>query len=341
MLAWPSSRQYAAQEKTSRSGTIPKRLVTGDAFDEKCDAGCEVVPHSSPKPYSMAPVRWAISTFSGASGQTPSYLTYVHAVRCKSKQIRRKGNTVAKRDVQILNILITEQKIDVSSLAQRLGVSEVTTRKDLDALQAKGLVLREHGYATLSNPNYVGGRLAYHYEEKLQIARTAADLVPDGATIMIESGSCCTLLARNLADTKTDVTIVTNSAFIADYVRGSVNVTAILLGGTYQRDSQVLVGPLVRTCAQEFYVDRLFIGADGWVEGIGPTNADQMRADAVRSMSESAAEVVVLTESEKFGHRGAVPMRLPGKRLSLVTDANIPQEWRDSLARDGVEVSIA
>ena len=248
---------------------------------------------------------------------------------------------MGKRDGKILDILTTERKVEVAVLSSTLGVSEVTVRKDLDALQAKGLVIREHGFATLANPNDVGGRLAYHYKEKLHIARRAASLVPDGSTVMIESGSCCALLARELADTKDGVTIVTNSAFVANYVRDSTRVSVTLLGGTYQRDSQVMVGPLVHACAQEFFVERLFIGTDGWIEGVGPTNADQMRADAVRSMAASATEVVVLTESEKFGRRGAVPMRLQDKRLSLVTDARILPIWRESLKRDGVDVQIA
>jgi len=248
---------------------------------------------------------------------------------------------MAKRDSIILQIVTAEKKVEVASLAERLGVSAVTIRKDLDALQAKGLIIREHGYAMLANPNDVSGRLAYHYDEKLLIARRAAELVPDGATIMVESGSCCALLVRVLADTKQNVTVVTNSAFIANYVRDSARVGCVLLGGTYQRDSQVMVGPLVRTCAQEFYVDRLFIGADGWIDGVGFTNADQMRADAVRSMAESAAEVVVLTESEKFDQRGAIPMRLPGKRVSVITDEHVPETWYQSLERSGVAVTLA
>lgn len=248
---------------------------------------------------------------------------------------------MAKRDSTILQIVTDQKRVEVAYLAERLGVSTVTMRKDLDALQEKGLILREHGYAMLANPNDVGGRLAYHYDEKLLIARRASQLVPDGATIMVESGSCCALLGRVLADTKKNLTIITNSAFIASYVRDSAQVSCTLLGGTYQRDSQVMVGPLVRTCAQEFYVDRLFIGADGWIDGVGFTNADQMRADAVRLMAASASEVVVLTESEKFGQRGAIPMRLPGKQVSVITDGNIPDEWRRSLARSGVSVTIA
>ena len=248
---------------------------------------------------------------------------------------------MGRRDSQILDILTSRQRIEVALLSEELGVSEVTVRKDLDALQAKGLVVREHGFAKLSNPNDVSGRLAYHYEEKRRIAQAAAAMVADGSTIMVESGSCCALLARELADTHKSVTVVTNSAFIAGYVRDSTSVEVVLLGGTYQRDSQVMVGPLVRTCAQEFYVDRLFVGADGWIEGVGPTNADQMRADAVRSMAEAASEVVVLTESEKFGQRGAVPMRLTSKKISVVTDAGLSDSWRSSLARNGVEVTVA
>lgn len=246
-----------------------------------------------------------------------------------------------KRDKQILQTLTTMGKVEVAELSRQLGVSEVTVRKDLDALQAKGLVQRQHGFATLANPNDVGGRLAYHYEEKLRIARVAVELVDDGSTVMIESGSCCALLARQLADTKDGVTIVTNSAFIANYVRDSQRVTCTLLGGTYQHDSQVMVGPLVRTCAQEFYVQHLFVGTDGWIDGVGFTNADQMRADAVRSMADSAAEVVVLTESEKFSKRGANSMRLAGKQISVVTDENISAAQRESLHNAGVHVIIA
>lgn len=248
---------------------------------------------------------------------------------------------MAKRDNMILEILAAERKVEVSALSEWLGVSEVTVRKDLDALQAKGLVQRKHGFATLANPNDVGGRLAYHYEEKRHIARAAAAMVTNGTTVMIESGSCCALLARELADTKEGVTIVTNSAFIANYVRDSTRVEVTLLGGTYQRDAQVMVGPLLRVCVQEFYAERLFIGADGWIEGVGFTNADQMRADAVRAMAESCSQVVVLTESEKFGQRGAVPMRLAHKRVTVVTDMALTDEWRSSIERAGIAVCMA
>ena len=247
---------------------------------------------------------------------------------------------MSKRDGRILEILTREHKVEVSDLAERLSVSSVTMRKDLDGLQEKGLVMREHGYALLANPNDVAGRLAYHYEAKLRIASRAAEFVSDGDTIMVESGSCCAILARRIAETKKHVTIVTNSEFIVSYLRDYSSVEVVLLGGNVQRDAQVMVGPFVRLCAEQFLVDNLFIGADGWVDGVGFTNADQMRAEAVRSMAASAGRVVVLTESEKFARYGAVLMRIE-KPMAVVTDSDVSPEQRASVERTGVELIIA
>lgn len=248
---------------------------------------------------------------------------------------------MSKRDAQILELLTTQKKIEVTALAKHFGVSTVTMRKDLDSLQTQGLALREHGYALLANPNDVAGRLAYHYEQKLLIARRAADLVPDGATIMIESGSCCALLARELADTHQGVTIITNSVFISTYVRNSSGVTTILLGGSVQSDSQVTVGPLLRRCAEAFAVEKLFIGADGWLDGVGFTNKDPFRAEAVLAMASSAAQVVILTESEKFRQFSAVPMRFENTSVQLVTDSGIRPEERAAVEKLGIQLTLA
>ena len=81
---------------------------------------------------------------------------------------------------------------------------------------------------------------------------------------MIENGSCCALLADTLTATKKDLTIITNSAFIAEYIRGKSNFQINLLGGIYQQDSQVMVGPMILQCVENFFVDRFFIGTDGY-----------------------------------------------------------------------------
>lgn len=242
------------------------------------------------------------------------------------------------RGHQILELLIVENRLEVAVLAERLGVSQVTIRKDLDELERQGLIIREHGFATLRSTDDIAGRIAYHYEQKQIIAQRAAQLVSDGETLMIESGSCCALLADALAETKKDLTIITNSAFIADYIRGKAQFQIILLGGIYQKDAQVMVGPMVRQCADNFFVDHFFIGVDGYSLRTGFTNQDQLRAQAVRDMAHQTEHVVVLTESEKFARRGVVPLNLKGVELSVITDSSIPQDMINELESQKINV---
>ena len=103
-----------------------------------------------------------------------------------------------QREYRILELLTERKRIEVAALAREIGVSQVTVRKDLDALEEKGVIHREHGWAVLCSPDDLNGRIAYHYEAKRRIAARAAELVRDGETVMIESGSCCALLADAL-----------------------------------------------------------------------------------------------------------------------------------------------
>lgn len=248
------------------------------------------------------------------------------------------------RETQILELLTAENKLEVSALAQQVGVSQVTMRKDLDELERRGIIVREHGYALLRSADDLQSRIAYHYEDKRRIAQRAAELVENGDTIMIESGSCCALLADVLAERRKDLTIITNSAFIAAYIRGKCSFQIILLGGIYQPDAQVMVGPMVRLCAEGFFVSHFFIGVDGYSDRTGFTNQDHMRAAAVRDMAQQAEKVVVLTESEKFSRRGVVPLNLPQtappQPRIVVTNRSIPVESLASLQRKGVETIL-
>lgn len=245
------------------------------------------------------------------------------------------------RETMILELLTVEHRLEVSALAGRVGVSQVTMRKDLDDLERRGLVIREHGCALLRSSDDVQSRIAYHYEAKRKIAERAAELVDNGDTIMIESGSCCALLADVLVQRRKDLTILTNSAFIASYIRGKGAVQTILLGGIYQPEAQVMVGPMVRLCAEGFFVSRFFIGVDGWSARTGFTNQDHMRAQAVRDMAGQAERVVVLTESEKFTRRGVVPLNLPQREGQIVvTSRTVSEEVLTALKEQGIEVCL-
>ncbi len=242
------------------------------------------------------------------------------------------------RQKRILEQLTDEHRIEVATLAERMKVSPVTMRKDLDALEKMGLIVREHGHATIGSRDNLNNRLAYHYEEKRRIAQLAARSVQPGETVMIESGSCCALLAAALAAQDRDVTIITNSAFIADSVRGQRSVKLILLGGEDQSESQVMVGPLTALCCESFCVDKLFIGTDGFTANYGFTNDDMMRVEAVRAMRRRASSLYILTESSKFSRRGVVSLVPFSAVTGVYTDERIPREAETLLVEKGIGV---
>lgn len=242
-----------------------------------------------------------------------------------------------ERQNRILDALTKHEKLEVKELAQMMEVSQVTIRKDLDALTKQGLIIRNHGYATLNNSDDMNNRLAYHYEMKQRIAKKVCEDIHDGETIMIESGSCCALVALEIAQSKKNITIITNSAFIADYIRNE-EVKVILLGGEYQASSQVLVGPITINNAKNFFVDKYFIGADGFSQKSGFTGKDYLRAETVREMAKQAAHVIVVTESEKFGHIGTVNLLDTNNVAKVYTDTHIPEEDEVYLNEMNVEV---
>lgn len=230
---------------------------------------------------------------------------------------------MTNRHTKILEALTQNQRIEVTALADMLAVSQVTIRKDLDRLEKQGLIRRRHGCASIDWTDDVGMRLAYHYTIKRRIAAKAAETVGDGETVMIESGSCCALLAEELANTKRDVTIVTNSAFIANHIRFASQGKTVLLGGNYQRESQVTVGPLTRKCAETFFVEKFFIGIDGFTERFGFTGKDHVRAQTIQELAALAGQIMVLTESEKFACRGVVGLVATEQVHALYTDDKI------------------
>ncbi len=244
------------------------------------------------------------------------------------------------RQTKILEIVNQKKKVEVATLSQMLEVSQVTIRKDLDALEELNFLTREHGYATRKNMSDISNRMAFCYETKQRIAEKASEIISDGETIMVESGSSCALLVKYLSETKKDITVITNSSYIARFIReteGGVT-KVIVLGGEYQKEAEVMVGPLVKTCAEAFYVDKLFMGTDGYIPGIGFTSGDMLRAEAAKSMADSTRNSIILTDSSKFSEHGVV-MQCRLKDINMVfTDDQVPLEAKDAMEQNGIIV---
>ena len=248
---------------------------------------------------------------------------------------------MTERQSKIIKLVNQHQKIEVSRLAEILKVSQVTIRKDLDFLETEGLLSREHGYALIKNANDINTRLTINYETKLNIAIKAAGMVNNGETVMLESGSTCALMAEELAKLKKDVTIITNSAYIAIRVRDLPLRKIILLGGEYQKEYQGMVGPLIRKCAREFYVDKFFVGTDGFIPDAGFTCDDLMRVETMKYMADSANRMIILADSSKFKQKGVVIQSAFEDIDTVCTDSGISPEALAILKQNNVNVEIA
>jgi DeoR/GlpR family transcriptional regulator of sugar metabolism len=245
-----------------------------------------------------------------------------------------------ERHTKLLDIVSSNKRMEVTKLAELLKVSQVTIRKDLSILEEKGLLSREHGYAVINSSDDINNRLAFNYDIKRKIARLAAELVSNGETVMIESGSSCSLLAEELAFNKRDITIITNSVFIANYIREAPYTKVILLGGDYQPESQVVVGPIARKGIKEFFVDKLFVGTDGYIPNMGFTGKNHMRTETVKSMAENANKIIVLTESSKFSQQGVVSQFRTEEVDYVFTDQNLSSDILEQLRRNNVNVQM-
>jgi len=241
-----------------------------------------------------------------------------------------------QRQTKILEVLSTHQRAEVIVLSDLLGVSQVTVRKDLDVLEERGMIRREHGYACLSKADDIGKRMAFNYDIKRRIAKDAAAMVDEGETVMIESGSCCALLAEELANEQKDVTIITNSVFITNFIRNASHTKIILLGGYYQPESQVMVGPMTRKCGEIFFSDKFFVGTDGFMPGFGFTGKDLLRSQTVMDLAENARDIFVLTDAEKFQRQGVLGMVRLESVSGVFTDDRIAPDIEQILLENQI-----
>ena len=230
-----------------------------------------------------------------------------------------------QRHLNIIELLETHERLDVTTLANTFNISPSTIRKDLEYLESQGLLKRQHGYASRVSPDNINYRMAFNFEAKQAIARTACTLVSDGETIMIESGSTCALFASLVAETKKDVTIITNSPHIARCIPAS-SANVILLGGDYHADAEVVVGPFVKLCVSQIYVDKFFVGLSGFSPARGFLNSNISRAEAIQSMATSANKTYVLADNSKLSQLSTIAL-FPNKQpTAIISNDPIPEE---------------
>jgi DeoR/GlpR family transcriptional regulator of sugar metabolism len=244
----------------------------------------------------------------------------------------------SRRRELILRSVRAEGSVSVVWLAGRLGVSEMTVRRDLDQLQRDGKLTRVHGGATLeAEPPFAEVAVARH-DEKDRIGRAAAQLVRDGETVLLDIGTTTLQLARHLHGRS--LRVVTSNLAVYEELLPDEAIEIVLPGGVVRRNYRSLVGFLTEESLRQLRVDRLFLGASA-VRLDGSVMDDTLAEVPVkRGMLAAAREVVLLADADKFDGIGMARVCGPERIDVLVTDARAPREAVDALEQAGVRVMV-
>jgi len=243
----------------------------------------------------------------------------------------------------ILEIVNRESRVLVLDLAKRFETSQVTIRKDLEALHAHGLIHRTHGGAlparegALEDPT-LREKEKLHHREKLRIAEAAAAMVQEGQVLILDSGTTTTEIARAMRNFR-NLTIVTNAVNIAAELSGTA-VEVILTGGTLRKNSFSLVGPIAEETLHRLHADVLFLGVDGFDVQYGLSTPNLLEAKVNRVMVEIAKRKVAVCDSSKFGRRSLSLIAPPAALDAVITDRAVPKSDLRALKKAGIEVTL-
>lgn len=252
-------------------------------------------------------------------------------------------NTTQRREA-ILQLLTRQGAVQVTDLVQSFGVSPVTIRSDLSALEAQGLATRSHGGATLTRTpppeQSIRQKDGINQQQKDRIGALAASLVHEGDNIIIDSGTTTISLARHLRDAS-NVTVMTNGLNIAWELAESPGVELLLTGGQLRKQSLSFQGSQAEATLAAYNFDTLFLGVDGLDMQFGVTTHHEPEASLNHKMVERAKKIIVLTDASKFGRVSLHRIVQLDRIHTIITDAGISPEYREGLQKLGIELLIA
>jgi DeoR family transcriptional regulator of aga operon len=249
-----------------------------------------------------------------------------------------------ERRRRILGLLEKQGSVTVEQLVGDFGVSAVTVRADLDALGGAGNLVRSHGGALrkLEREVPIDVKETLHHAEKVRIGQRAAQLIEDGDTIILDSGTTTVEIARQVRFLQLgSLTVVTNALNVAHELAHLPNVRVIMLGGILRPMSQSLVGPHAEQTLRGLNADRLFLGVDGLDPVAGLTTPDVLEAQLNALMIHSSRETIVVADSSKFRRRNLSLIAPLDRVQRVVTEAHADPAFVQELRGLGVDVILA
>ena len=256
---------------------------------------------------------------------------------------------IAERRSRILAHVRTQGYASFREIAEVVGISESTVRRDLRAMAAEGLVTATRGGVGRPGRDGVEPVAASAGEwpvadglggERAAIAREAVGLVTEGSAILLGPGRSTWELARRLPGVGS-LTVVTNSVPVTTVLLDREEIELVMVGGTLRRSIQAFVGPLTEQGLQGLRGAQVFISGEGVTAERGLTTPNVFAAAADIALAAAARQVVVLADHTKIG-RETMCQTVPTERIDvLITTPGADVQALDELRAAGVDVVVA
>jgi len=261
------------------------------------------------------------------------------------KTPKRPKLLIEERRRRILDLLNSNEHVTVSDLVETFGISAVTIRGDLDALDEQGGLVRSHGGAVRRlNPlqDYpIQVKEILHHGAKVRIAQAAARLIRSDQKIILDSGTTTAEIARQIKQSKfSSLTVITNALNIAMELANLPYVSVIMLGGMLRQMSYSLVGPHAEQILGDLNADHAFLGVDGLDPELGLSTPDVFEAKLNALMIRVSRQVTVVADSSKLGQRSLSVISRVENVDRVITDTKAPPDLVGAFRAHGVEVML-
>ncbi|MBO5075592.1 MAG: DeoR/GlpR transcriptional regulator [Bacteroidales bacterium] len=253
-------------------------------------------------------------------------------------------STIEQRRKYILDQIVKDGFVKVSDLAESLGVTQTTIRKDLNYLESQGVLQRAHGSAIPPTQQMMDLNLSakklINFEAKQKIAEKAASLIKSDDSILVASGSTISLFAEALKP-KGRLNVVSISVNISAHLGDIPGITVMQVGGILYGNTLSVLGAEASKTIENLYCSKVFFGVDGIDLDYGLTCGTGEEASITQKMMQSSQTKIVLSDSSKVGQRGFARICEVGDIDILITDSGMPLETRQRIENMGVKLIIA
>lgn len=246
--------------------------------------------------------------------------------------------------LQVIADLVRERgSVRGSELVDLLGVTDETVRRDLSRLARLGVLKRARGGAIAMRAHEetnTAVRLREHAAEKIAIGNRAAELVVDGSTILLDSGTTTLCLARALRR-KRDLVVVTTAVTNAVELVGIPGTTVVMTGGVIRPATFGASGQLAAATLRELHVDQAFLAIHSVSVAGGLSYPSFEEVDAKRAMIAAASEVILLADHSKFGREALVRVAPINAVNKIVTTPGVDPAETEAIRDLGIEIIVA